>query len=116
MEIANAAASISLAGFLVFSGVRKLTHQPRVVQSYIRAGVPEEKLNLLALILFAASAGLIAGLFWVPIGIASAIAIIIYFLGAVVLHVRANDVEHMLTPFLVAVFAAVVLILQIAFA
>lgn len=116
MSIATVVMSILLAAFLAFSAIRKLTHQPAVVESYARAGVPEDWLNHLAIILSAASAGLIAGLFFAPIGIAAAIGIIIYFLGAVGFHIRANDMKHLPTPLLVAVFAALVLILQVAFA
>jgi len=113
MEIANVATSISLAAFLAFAAVRKLTREPRIAESYIKAGVPEDKLAHLAVILLIAAAGLIAGLFWGPIGIAAGIGIIIYFLGAVVSHLRANDVAHVAMPVLVAMFAAIVLMLQI---
>ena len=114
MAIATVVASISLSIFLAFSATRKLTHQPRIVQSYIRAGVPEDKLNHLAFTLFSAAGGLIAGLFFAPLGIAAGIGTIIYFLGAVGYHIRANDLDHLPTPLMVALFAVVVLILQIA--
>jgi hypothetical protein len=116
MGIAAVGLSILLAAFLAFSAIRKLSHRPPVVESYVRAGVPENKLNALAFVLFAAAAGLIAGLFVAPIGIAAAIGVVIYFLGAVGFHIRANDMKHLPTPLLVAVFAALVLILQVAFA
>jgi hypothetical protein len=116
MGIATVGMSILLAAFLAFSAIRKLSHQPPVVESYVRAGVPENKLNYLAFVLVAAAAGLIAGLFVAPIGIAAAIGVVIYFLGAVGFHIRANDMKHLPTPLLVAVFAALVLILQVAFA
>jgi hypothetical protein len=57
MFIASAVVSLLLAAAMAFAAVRKLSHRPEVVETYTRAGVPEERLNLLALILLGGSAG-----------------------------------------------------------
>src|SRR5690606_32762141 len=55
-------ASLLLAALLVYAGVRKLSHDPDVVASYARVGVPEARLDLLAAVLFAGAAGVLAGI------------------------------------------------------
>ena len=85
-----------------------------VVRTYVRAGVPEAWLDRLALILLAGAAGLIAGVFWAPLGIAAAFAVACYFAVAVAFHLRAGDAEHLPTPALLALIAAVALGLRLA--
>ena len=59
-------------------------------------------------------AGLIAGVFWAPLGIAAAFAVACYFLVAVAFHLRAGDAEHLPTPALLGLIAAVALALRLA--
>jgi uncharacterized membrane protein YphA (DoxX/SURF4 family) len=99
-----------LAALLAYSAVRKLSHAPDVVESYARAGVPEDRLNLLAVVLLAGAAGLVVGLFWEPLGIAAAGALAVYFLVACSFHVRNGDAIHLPTPLLMLVLAAVALV------
>lgn len=105
--------SLLLAAALVFSAVRKLSHAPDVVASYARAGVPEDKLGLLAVVLFAGTAGLIAGLVWTPIGVAASGALAVYFAVAVGFHIRAGDAAHLATPLVLALIAGAALILHL---
>ena len=114
MLVASAILSSLLAAVLAYSAIRKLTHNERVVRTYVRAGVPEAWLDRLALILFAGAAGLIAGVFWAPLGIAAAFAVACYFLVAVAFHLRAGDAEHLPTPALLGLIAAVALALRLA--
>jgi hypothetical protein len=114
MFVATAIVSVLLAALLALAAIRKLTHQERIVQSYLRVGVPEDKLNYLAIILLTGAAGLILGLLWAPIGVAAAIGVICYFIGAVAFHLRANDAKNLPTPVALAVLAAVALALRFA--
>lgn len=114
MFVATVVVSVLLAAALAYSAVRKLGHRPEVVRTYLRVGVPEDKLNYLAIILLAGAAGLIAGLLWAPIGIAAAIGVICYFVLAVGFHLRARDVRNLPTPLALALIAAVALMLRLA--
>jgi hypothetical protein len=114
MFAASAIASILLAAALVHSAIRKLGRREDVVRSYARVGVPENKLGLLAAILFAGAAGLLAGLFWAPLGIAAAIALTLYFAVAVGFHIRARDHAHMAVPLALALLAALTAALRAA--
>lgn len=113
MAIANVIVTVLLAALLCVSATLKLSHRREVVASYARAGVPEERLNLLAATLLAGAAGLLLGLLWPPIGIAAAACLIVYFMAAVAAHIRADDAAHLLPPLLLALLAAVALLLRI---
>jgi hypothetical protein len=114
MFAATIAVSVLLALLLAFSAARKLTHREEVVQSYLRAGVPEERLNLLAAVILAGAVGLIAGLFWAPLGIAAAAALVCYFLVAIAFHIRAGDVRNIPMPLTLALLAAAAVVLRLA--
>jgi DoxX-like family len=114
MTVATAIVSILLAALMAFSAARKLTHQPRFVEPYLRVGVPEDKLDYLAAILLAGAAGLILGIFWAPIGIVAAVAVVCYFVVAIAFHLRADDAKNLPTPGVLLLMGAAVLLLQLA--
>jgi hypothetical protein len=113
MSLAAAIVSLLLASVLTYSAIRKLSHQQEVVQTYVRVGVPEHRLNHLAVILLAGAAGLIAGLFWAPIGLASAAALVVYFLLAVGAHIGARDIAHVPTPIAIELISVTALTLRV---
>jgi hypothetical protein len=112
MTHAAAAVSALLAALLVYAAVRKRTHDPEVVESYARTGVPEDRLDLLALVLFAGAAGLLIGIAWAPIGIAAAAALTAYFAVAIGFHFRHGDVEHAATPAVMLALSIAALVLR----
>ena len=99
-----------LAACMVYAAVRKLTHSEAVVRSYAQAGVPEERLNVLAALLLAGAAGLLAGLVWEPVGTVAAAATAVYFAVAVAAHVRAGDAARLGMPLVLALLAVAVLV------
>jgi hypothetical protein len=114
MFTATVAVSVLLAALVVFSAARKLGHRPEVVRTYTRVGVPEDKLDYLAMVLFAGAAGLLIGLLWAPMGVAAAIGLVCYFLVALAAHIRARDFENMPTPFVIELLAVTALTLRVA--
>ncbi|MGH8868942.1 MAG: DoxX family protein [Actinomycetes bacterium] len=113
MFIAAAVVSSLLAALLAFTAVRKLSHRPDVVATYRRVGVPEDKLNYLALVLLAAAAGLVIGLFWAPLGIAATVGVICYFVFAITAHLRHHDTGNVPTPITIELVAVAALILRL---
>jgi hypothetical protein len=109
-----AATSVVLAALLTYSAITKLSHRERFVQGYVRVGVPEDKLDYLAIILLAGAAGLMLGLVWPPIGVAAAVGVTLYFLVAIGIHIRAHDTGHLPTPLVIAALAAAALALRLA--
>jgi hypothetical protein len=114
MVVATSVVSVLLAALLVVAAARKLGHRPAVVATYRRVGVPEKRLNQLAALLLAGAAGLVAGLWWKPAGIAAAAALIAYFLLAIGAHVRAHDVANVAMPALYLALSAAALALHVA--
>jgi DoxX-like family len=114
MDIALIVVSGLLAILITLSAALKLTHRPKVVESYRSSGVPETWLNGLAAVLLTAAAGLVVGLWWPIAGIAAAVGLVVYFVLAVGFHVRAKDTAHLITPAVLAGVAAALLALQVA--
>ena len=103
------AVSLVLATLLLTTAIRKLAHAPGAVETYRRVGVPERRLNLLALVLAAGAAGLVVGLWWRPPGVAAAAGLVAYFVLAVVAHVRHHDLKPLPTPLVFLALSATAL-------
>jgi uncharacterized membrane protein YphA (DoxX/SURF4 family) len=111
MFIAAAIVSGLLAVALIASGRGKLVKDPRQMKTMGTVGFPEERLWLLAAAELAGAAGVVAGLFWWPIGVAAAVGVVLYFLGAIGAHLRVKDKSF--APALVMLLVAVaVLVLR----
>ena len=116
MVLASTILSALLAALLAHSAIRKLGHDPPVVEGYAKAGVPETWLNPLAWLLLAGAAALLIGLAWRPLGVAAAAALFLYFGVAIGFHLRAGDAEHLPVPVAMAVLSATALAFGIAIA
>lgn len=83
-----------LAAIAVFSGVGKLRHDPRIVRVIQdTVGVPLKFFPLLAACEFAGALGLVLGVWWPSLGVAAGIGLTLYFVAAVVAHLRVGDVK-----------------------
>jgi len=91
MFIATVVVSILFAVILVASGGGKLAGQKQQLETMRKVKFPVDKMWLLASAEIAGAAGLIIGLFWWPLGVAAAIGLILYFLGATGSHLRVRD-------------------------
>jgi hypothetical protein len=117
MFIAAVVFSVILSVVLSGSAFAKLTKDPKVVDSIVgTVGVPENRLWMLAALELAGAAGLLIGLFWAPLGIAAAIGVILYFIGAVIGHARVGDTAPAVigVPAGILVVALVTLLLRAA--
>jgi len=99
--------SILLAAALTASGIAKLRRAEPVVASMQSVHFPLDRLWMLACLEFAASAGLIVGLWWWPIGVAAGIGAVAYFVGALVFHYRAKAAGYAPAASLMVLGAAV---------
>ena len=88
------AVTITLAVIVLFSGIAKMRRDPKVVAVINETvGMPMKYFTLLAALEFAGALGLIAGLAWRALGLAAAMGLVFYFVGAVVSHLRVGDVK-----------------------
>jgi hypothetical protein len=77
-----------------FSGIAKLRRDPKVAHVVHEVvGVPFKYFPHLAGCEFAGSLGLVLGIWWPPAGIAAGIGLVVYFVGALVSHLRVRDVK-----------------------
>lgn len=94
MQIAHLSIAILFAAIVTFSAVAKVRRDPKVVhviQDVV--GVPLKYFPLLAVCELAGALGLILGI-WLPwIALLAAVGLIIYFVGAVVSHLRVGDIK-----------------------
>ena len=111
MFIAYAVVAVLLAAGVALSGRAKVARDERIVTQLTGIGVPLAWFPRLALAEFAGALGLVAGLVWRPFGIAAAIGLVLYFVGAVVTHVRAGDVKGLPAPAVLLVLSAAALTL-----
>ena len=72
------------------SGVGKLTGNPKVMESVQSVGVTAAQARLLGVIELAGAAGLLIGVVVPVIGLAAANGFVLYFAGAVLMHLRAE--------------------------
>jgi uncharacterized membrane protein YphA (DoxX/SURF4 family) len=112
MFIATAVVSALLAALLVFSATGKLRKDPTQLKVMETVGFPVDKLWLLATAETSGAVGLVIGLFWWPLGVAAAIGVILYFIGAVSAHLRVKDAPT--NAFIPLVLAVAALTLRLA--
>ena len=96
---------------VAYSGVAKLRQDPYVVKVIHEVvGVPLRWFPLLAACEFAGAVGLLAGLVWPQIGVTAGVGLVVYFVGAVLSHVRVGDYKGIgPAAFMLAVSAAALL-------
>jgi hypothetical protein len=73
--------------------------------------VKSENIAVLGLLEIAGALGLVVGIWVTPLGIAAAIGLALYFLGAVLAHVRKKDKAADLAPAFVLFVVAVVAVI-----
>ncbi|MFJ7268181.1 DoxX family protein [Streptomyces sp. NPDC099050] len=113
MFIAYAVAAGLLALTLAASATFTLQRNPAITESMAKVGVPDSWLPRLAALKAAGAIGLVAGLWLPPLGIAAAVGVALYFIGAIVAHLRAKDYAFAPAAVLLLV-AAAALILRVA--
>jgi hypothetical protein len=114
MGIAYLVITGTLAGTLLGSGLGKLRHNPHIVKIIHEViGVPFQYFPALAACEFAGAAGLVLGIWSPAVGVAAAIGLVIYFVGAVAAHLRVGDVRGIGPAVFLLALSAGVLILRI---
>ena len=113
MTIALYVVTIFLAVALTFSAIGKLTKSASVMPIMESVGVPANRVPILAYLEIAGAVGLVVGLFVWPIGVAAAIGVILYFMGAVVAHLRVKDTAGIGPSAFLTVVSVLALVLRL---
>ena len=93
MFIGYAVVAALLAFALSASAFLTLTKNPQVVGNMTKLDVPDSWMPWLATAKIAGTLGLLAGLAIPPLGGAAAIGVVLYFIGALITHLRKKDYE-----------------------
>lgn len=89
------------------SAMQKLRRAPSVVAAMHAVGVTDSRIPLLAILEILGVIGLIIGI-WIPwLGVAAAGGLLLYFLGAVIAHVRVRAAVKEAMPAVVILLIAV---------
>jgi len=91
MHTAYLVITLAFALLASYSGVGKIRRDPLPVRLvHETVGVPLKYFPLLAACEFAGALGLVVGIWWPAIGVAAGIGLVLYFVGAVVSHLRVK--------------------------
>ncbi|RKR87089.1 DoxX-like protein [Micromonospora pisi] len=113
MSVAYVALAILLSVMLLGSAQGKLTKNEKVVQGLSAANVPLNWYPPLATIEIIGAAGLLIGIFIGPLGVAAAAGVTLYFVGAVIAHLRAGDTSGVAAPATILLIAVATLVVRI---
>jgi uncharacterized membrane protein YphA (DoxX/SURF4 family) len=112
--IALVVVTVLLAVICLNSAVMKLRKNEQVLAViHGTVGVPQRHLPVLAGLEIAGAAGILIGLWLEPLGIAAAVGLVAYFLGAVIGHLRVGDTKNIGMPMPPLVLAVIVLALRL---
>ena len=117
MHIAYTIVAAIFAVMLGMSARMKLVRDPLAVEVIGGVvGVPLRFFPILALLEVAGAVGLLVGIWLKPLGVAAAIGLVVYFVGAVASHIRRRDfvAGHIGPPVMMLAVATAALALSLA--
>jgi hypothetical protein len=112
MFIAYAVVAVLLALALGASATLTFARHEALTSGLVKLGVPDSWLPRLAAVKTAGAVGLLVGLAVPLIGSAAAVGVVLYFIGAVITHVRVKDFD-IAAPVILTLLPAAALVLRI---
>jgi len=94
--------SLLLAAACLLPAAGKLTGNPKMRRSAAHFGIPRPRYRLIGVAELAAAAGVLAGLWWHPLGVAAAAGMGLLLLGAMITHRKVADSGKEMAPALLA--------------
>lgn len=96
------ALSLLLAAVCLLPGAAKLAAHPKMQESASRFGIRWHHYRLIGVAELAAASGVLAGMWWHPLGLAAAAGMAVLLIGALITHRRAKDSGKEMAPALLA--------------
>ena len=110
MCLAYLIVTVLAAAANIFSAGCDFVRYKQVSLAMARAGVPDSWMTTLGILKAAGALGLLVGIVVPPVGTAAAIGLVLFFIGAIVTHLRAHEYTFGLAAvFLLLATAALVL-------
>ncbi|MER7604839.1 DoxX family protein [Nocardioides sp. NPDC127503] len=113
MFIAYIVVSSLLALVCLASGTAKVTRQQALVEQMGGLGVAAKHVPVLGALLILGAIGLIVGNWVGALGVAAAGALALYFIGAIITHLRAGDAKGSVPTVALALVSVVALVLRV---
>jgi hypothetical protein len=113
MFLAYAVVGILLAFGVLASAAAQIARNKVILQNLVHLGIPLGMLPFLATCLIAGGIGLLAGLRYPALGIAAAVGLVLYFIGALIAHLRKGDVKGLPAPTSFLILAGVAFSLRV---
>lgn len=107
MNILTTILIVFLAFASLMSAAGKLRKMPQVMESMAHVGVKPDQIRILAFLEIAGGLGLVIGFAVPALGVAAAAGLALYFIGAVVAHLRIGDKVAVFGPALLLAVIAV---------
>ncbi|MFD3586661.1 DoxX family protein [Streptomyces sp. NPDC058683] len=114
MSIAYAVLTALMSAVLLASAGAKFIRPKRLVDQMSTLGLSYGVLPFLGVAQIAGAGGLVVGLRWAPLGVAAAVGLALYFIGAVATHLRVGDFKGAPPATVLAISAAVLVGLRVA--
>jgi hypothetical protein len=99
--------SLLLAAACLLPAAGKLLGHPKMRQSAEHFGILWPRYRLIGVAELAAAAGILAGLWWHPLGITAAAGMTLLLTGALITHRRAGDSGKEMAPALIDLALAI---------
>jgi hypothetical protein len=105
--------SVLLAVVFFGTGARKVPGSPAIADEAQHHRLSLRNYRIIGVLELAASAGLLIGLAWAPLGIAAGAGLVLLMAGAAVSHQRAGDpVMRVAAPAVLGILAAIAVVLR----
>ena len=92
------ALSLLLAAACLLPGLAKVLGHPKMQKSAAHFGIPWRRYQMIGAAELAAAGGVLAGLWWPPLGVAAATGMVVLLIGALTTHRRALDSAKEMAP------------------
>jgi DoxX-like family len=113
MFVAYIIVTIIAAAANIFSATLDFIRFKQILVNMAKVGVPESWITMLGTLKAAGAVGLLVGMGVPPIGVAAAIGLVLFFIGAVITHLCAGDYSFGLAVIFL-LLAAAALVLRLA--
>ncbi len=114
MAVASVVLSSMLAALFAVLGVAKVLRQSSMIARTERLGFSVRAIQGIGALELAGAAGLVAGMFWLPVGVAAAVGLVALLVGAAVSHRRAGDgVKEIFPPLWLGLISAAAAVLAL---
>jgi hypothetical protein len=114
VSIAYAIVAVVTALILFFSASMKFRQEQRTIDIiHVQLEVPMDWFPYLGTAEIAGGLGLLVGIGVAAIGVAAAVGLVLYFVGAIIAHLRKGDTKGLTAPMPVLVLSVAALVLRL---